>query len=104
MAWRKWFVRLLVFTIVGCCTGAVFLYEQFTNPTAVREKLTAKLKSFFPGAVVTIDSARLRILGGISVTELRLARKDDPDKNEILHVPSAFIYHDKEKILDGEWA
>ncbi len=104
MAWRKWFVRLLVITVVCGCAGAVILYQQFTNPTAVREKLTAKLKSFFPGAVVTLDSARLRILGGISVNELRVSRKDDPEKNEILHVPSAFIYHDKEKILDGEWA
>ncbi len=60
--------------------GAVILYQQFTNPTAIREKVTAKLKAFFPGAVVTIDSARLRILGGISVNELRVARKDDPEK------------------------
>ena len=104
MVWRKWFVRLLVFTIVGGCVCGVIVYQRFTNPTAVREQVLAKLKLHFPGAVATIDSARLRILGGISVNELRLARKDDPDKHEILHVPSAVIYHDKEKILDGEWA
>ena len=102
MAWRKWFVRLLVFAIVGSGAGAVLLYQRFTNPAAVREQVMAKLTSHFAGAVVTVDSARLRILGGIIVNELRLARKNDPDKSEILHVPTALLYHDKEKILGGE--
>jgi hypothetical protein len=104
MSWRKWFVRMLVFTVVGGCAGAVILYQRFTNPGAVRETVLAKLKTLFPGAVATVDSARLRILGGIVVSELRLARKDDPDSGEILHVPSAVLYHDKQKILEGELA
>ncbi len=29
-------------------------------------------------------------------------RKDDPDKSEILHVPSAVVYHNKQKLLEGE--
>ena len=104
MFWRKWFVRLLVFAIVGGCAGGVLLYQRFTNPAAVREQVLATLRTQFAGATVTVDSARLRIMGGISVQEFRLARKDDPDKSEILHVPSAVLYHDKEKILDGEVA
>ena len=60
MAWRKWFVRLLVFTVVGSCGGGVFLYQRFTNPDAVREQVVAKLKKHFAGAQVTVDSARLR--------------------------------------------
>ena len=98
MAWRKWFVRFLVFGIVGACAFGVVLYQRFTNPAAVREQVLAKLKAHFPGGVATIDSARLRILGGINVNELRLARRDDPDKSEILHVPSAVLYHDGRQI------
>ena len=102
MSRRKWFVRTLVFSIVGVCACAVLLYQRFTNPAAVREQVLAKLKSHFPGALATVDSARLHLLGGIMVNELRLARRDDPDKTELLHVPSAVLYHDKEKILEGE--
>src|SRR5438067_758434 len=46
----------------------------------------------------------MRILGGILVNELRLCRRDDADKIEFAHVPSAILYHDKEKILDGQMA
>jgi len=101
MVWRKWFVRGVVFTIVGLCAAIAVLYQRFTNPAAVRQQVLAKLQTHFPGATASIDSARLRILGGISVSELRLVRNDDPDKTEILHVPSAVIYHDKQK-MPGE--
>ena len=62
----------------------------------------AKLQDMYPGAVITVDSARLRILGGIQVNELRMSRRDDPDRTEFFHVPSAIIYHDKEKISQGQ--
>jgi hypothetical protein len=101
MAWRKWFVRGLVFSIVAGVAGAAYLYQHWTNPVAVRQQVIAKLQEIFPGAVVTLDSARLRLFGGIALSELRLARRDDPDKTEIVHVPSAVLYHDKEKLLDG---
>ena len=55
--------------------------------------------------MVTVDSGSPPASwAASSIHELRLARKDDPDKTEILHVPSAVLYHDKEKILDGELA
>jgi len=104
MSRRKWFVRALVFTVVGVCACAVFLYQRLTNPAAVRQQVQAKLAAHFPGAHIFVESARLRILGGIVVNELRLARKDDPDKTEILHVPTAVLYYDKEKILEGEFS
>ena len=59
MAWRKWFVRLLVFTVVGCCACGVFLYQRFTNPAAIREQVLAKLKTHFAGALVTADGGGL---------------------------------------------
>jgi len=99
---RKWFVRSVVFGVVGVCIAAVVLYHRWTNPAAVRHQVLVELQKHFPGAVINLDSARLRLLGGIQVHELRLTRRDDPDKLEFLHIPRGVIYHDKEKLLEGQ--
>ncbi len=104
MAWRKWIVRGVVYGIVALCGGAALAYQRWTNPAAVREQVIAKLQEIFPAAQVSVDSARLRILGGIQLNGLRFSRRDDPEHNEFLQVPSAVFYHDKQKILDGELA
>jgi hypothetical protein len=104
MFWRKWIVRGVVYGMIALCGGASIAYQRWTNPGAVREQVIAKLHELFPGAQVSVDSARLRILGGIQLNGLRFSRRDDPDHNEFLQVPSAVFYHDKEKILDGELA
>ncbi len=102
MSWRKWYVRGLVLAICVACGCALLLYQRWTNPGAVRALVLAKIGALFPGAVATVDSARLRILGDIAVNELRLARRDDPDQAELIHVPRVYLHHNKEKILDGE--
>lgn len=102
MSSRKWFVRGVVIAIVAGCAGAVAFYQRFTDPAAVRAMVLAKLQAMFPGAHVSVESASLRLFGGISVSEIRLARSDDPDRLDIIHIPSAILYHDKEKVLDGE--
>lgn len=104
MGWRKWIVRGVVYGIVALCGGAALAYQRWTNPAAVREQVIAKLQEIFPAAQVSVDSARLRILGGIQLNGLRFSRRDDPEHNEFLQVPSAVFYHDKEKLLDGELA
>ncbi len=102
MAWRKWIVRGIAYGIIGAVAAGALAYERFTNPGAVREQVIAEIGKMFPGAQVSIDSARLRILGGIQLNGLRLTRIDDAEKLEFLHVPSAIFYHDKEKVLEGE--
>jgi hypothetical protein len=102
MAWRKWIVRGIVFGIIGAAATGSFAYQRWTNAGAVREQVITHIANIFPGAHVSVDSARLRILGGFQVNGLRLTREDDPEKHEFLNVPSAIFYHDKEKILDGE--
>jgi hypothetical protein len=81
-----------------------WLYQRWTNPSAVRLQVIDRLGAFFAGATVNIDSARLRLLGGISATDVRLTRRDDPDKIEFAYIPSAIIYHDKEQLLHGKLA
>jgi hypothetical protein len=102
MVYRKWMVRGIVYGIISVAAIGALVYQRWTNPGAVREQVIAEIGKTFPGAHVSVDSARLRILGGIQLIGLRLTRDDDDQKREFLHVPSAIFYHDKEKILDGE--
>lgn len=104
MSWRKWLVRGLVFSVLGALAGAALLYQRWTNPAAVRLQVMDRLNSMFPGATVSLDAAHLRLLGGISLTELRLCRRDDPTQTDLIYVPSAIIYHDKEHFLNGKQA
>jgi hypothetical protein len=104
MAWRKWIVRSVVYGIIGAWALGGLLYQRWTNPVAVRAQVLDKLGKIFPGALVSVDSAHLRLLGGIELNDLRLLRRDDPEHLEFLHVPRATIYHDKEKITEGELA
>ncbi len=104
MAWRKWLVRTLVFSVLGVAVLIALLYEAWTNPSAIRRQVLAKLTLQFTGATVSLESARLRLLGGIAVHDLRMARREDLDRGDFLYVPSAIIYHDKEHLLDGTLA
>jgi hypothetical protein len=104
MAWRKWVVRGLVFTVAATLGAGGVAYQHWTDPAEVRRQVLSQLAARFSGANVTVESARLRLLGGIAVSELRMTRRDDPDMTNFLHVPSAIIYHDKEQLLGGKLA
>jgi hypothetical protein len=66
----------------------------------VQEKLGVR----FIGVGVQVGAARMRLLGGILVSELRLAKSDALDRRDFLYVPNAVIYHDKEQLLQGKAA
>src|SRR5437588_4073057 len=102
MGWRKWVVRGLVFFALGGLTLVGALYQYLTNPEAVRRQILACLQADLVGVHVSLDSARLRLFGGIAVQELRLSRRDDLDKSDFLYIPSAILYHDKEHLLQGK--
>jgi hypothetical protein len=91
MTVRKWLVRGLVFSLLGGFVLAAVLYQVWTNPTAMRRLVHDKLAVQFPGAVVNVESARLRLFGGIAIHEVRMARRDDLDKTDFLYVPSGVI-------------
>jgi AsmA-like C-terminal region len=104
MNWRKWLVRGMVYTFMVAFVVLFIAYQILTNPTATRRKVLDKLNERFLGATVSLESARLNLLDGISISELRMARRDDLDKTDFLYVPSGIIYHDKEHVLDGKLA
>ena len=103
MAWRKWLVRGLVFSLLGLPAVAAVAYQAWTNPAAVRAEVIAHVRSHLvaDAAAVSLDSARLRLFGGIAVSELRVTRADGLDRKSILYVPSGVIYHDKERLARG---
>jgi hypothetical protein len=101
---RKWLVRGLVFTLLLGMGCAAILYQRWTDPVAVREQVMTSLAAEFPGAHVTLEAARLRILGGILITDLRLIRRDDATRADFAYIPSAIVYHDKEQLLEGRLA
>lgn len=104
MALRKWIVRSLVFAVAGSIATGGFIYERWTNPAAIRELVAARVSDHLLGVAVGLESARLRLLGGIAISELRLSRRDDPTRTAFLYVPSGVIYHDKEQLLEGRLA
>lgn len=104
MSWRKWLIRGLVLSVLGAVATAAFLYERWTNPSAVRRQVLTQLVEHFPGASITLGSAHLYLLGGIKFEELRLARKDDQYQTEFAYFPSGIIYHNKEELVQGRLA
>jgi hypothetical protein len=103
-AWRKWAVRFVVFGILAGLAAAGVLYQRWTNPAATRRQVIEKLTAQLRDVHVSLESARLRLLGGIALTDLRLSRTGDGDPAGFLDVPSAVLYHDKEQLLDGKLA
>ncbi|MBY0233073.1 MAG: AsmA-like C-terminal region-containing protein [Gemmataceae bacterium] len=101
MAWRTWLVRVVVFCVLGAIAAAAFLFFLYTDPARVRLLVQEKLGVRFNHVSVGLHSARLRLLGGILVRDLRLSRNDSLDHGDFLHVPSAVIMHDKEHLLEG---
>jgi hypothetical protein len=104
MALRKWMVRTLVFTVAAGAAAAGLAYKHWTDPAVVREQVVARLEDYLPAAIVSLESSRFRLLGGISLNELRLVRRDDPDHTEFVRVPGGVIYHDKEQLANGKLA
>jgi hypothetical protein len=100
--WRKWLVRGVVCAILAAAAAAAVLYQRWTSPAATRRQVITQLTAQFQGVRVSLESARLRLLGGIALFDLRLSRTGGPDAGDFLDVPSAILYHDKEQLLDGK--
>jgi hypothetical protein len=104
MSRRKWLVRGLVLLAVGALAAAGLLYRYWTNPQAVRHQVIEQVRAHFVGVQVTLETANLRLFGGIAVRELRLSRRDDLDHTDFAYVPSGVIYLDKEQLMAGKRA
>ena len=78
------------------------LFALWTDPEAMCLLVQEKLGQRFVDVNVQASSACLRLLGGIQVTGLRIARSQGIEKQDFLYVPTTVLYHDKEQILEGK--
>jgi len=98
---RSWLIRGLILAGVAALAALAWLASSWISPERVREKVIATLNEQFADVDVHVGSARLRILGGIAVSDIKLTRRGDPADRPFLSVPSAVIYHDKEQLNHG---
>src|SRR6516225_7762452 len=104
MAWRRWFVRGVVFSVAGALVTACVIYSRVTDSEAIRKQVISKLGLHLVGARIDLGAAQMELLGGITLQALRLSRKDDPGRSELALVPMATIFHDKEQLIHGTLA
>src|SRR6266849_805588 len=102
MTWRKWLVRGLVLFLFGGLAVIGFCYHHWTNPEAVRQQVIDKLSNHLEGARISLESAHWRLLGGISFSELRIGRRENPAQPDLAYIPSGIIYPDKEQVVSGK--
>lgn len=98
----RFVARGLAVFLVLSVAGGWALVRYWTDPVTVRRLVLEQLRHAFPGADVSLDSARLWPGWGIRLTNLTLARKDDPTLTPVLQVPAGRIEHDAEALAKGE--
>jgi hypothetical protein len=96
---RGGLVRLLILAVAAAVVGGAFVAHDYVRPERVREALLATLREKLPGVDVQVESAGLRLLGGISVEGLTLTRPGDAEP--FFAAPRATVSHDKESLAQG---
>ena len=99
---RSWLIRGMILAGVAVLAALAWFANSWISPDRVREKVIVTLSEQFEDVDVQVGSARMRILGGIAVTDLRLTRHGDPPDQPFLIVPNAIVYHDKEQLNRGK--
>jgi hypothetical protein len=98
---RSWVIRGLILAGVAALAALAWYANSWISPERVREQVVSTLVEQLEGVDVHVGSARMRILGGIAVTDLKLTRRGEPVDRPFLVVPSAVLYHDKEQLNRG---
>lgn len=100
----KWLIRTIgavLLAVIGL--AGIWLYGRM-KPEEVRAQVLARLQEKFQGAEIEVGSARLRLVGDIVVSELRIIRRGDPNRTPILYVSEAIVRPDKAELANGRVA
>jgi hypothetical protein len=92
-------IRGLIVAVLAAAGYAGWWARDWVSPENVRAAVKSHLEQDFPRSHVRLDSARLRLLGGISVSDLALTRTGDADP--FFESPAGVIYHEKEQLNRG---
>ena len=87
--------------VPGRAGGRSVLGYSWMRPEFIRSELIQQLTGKFNDVDVQVQTARLRFLGGITVSDLKIIRQTDPTRTPFLHVPTAILHHDKEQLNNG---
>ncbi len=99
MSLRSWVIRGLILTGVASLAAIGWVAQSWVSPERVRAQVIAGLSEEFEGVHVEVGGARLRLFGGISVTDIKLTREGE--QSPFMAVPSAVLHHDKEQLSRG---
>jgi hypothetical protein len=101
MSLRSWLIRGSILTGVAAVAALVWVANSWVSPERVKAQVIATLSEQFEGVEIHVGSARMRILGGIALTDVRLTRRGSEGEAPFLSVPSGIVYHDKEQLNRG---
>ncbi len=102
MSLRSWAIRGLILAGVAVLVTLVWFANSWISPERVRAQVIENLSAQFEDVDVHVGSARMRILGGIAVSDLKLTRRGSDGDAPFLSVPAAILYHDKEQLNRGQ--
>ena len=97
---RCWLFRGGVVALLAGAVAAALVVSDYVSPERVRALLEAHLREKVPGAEVTVGSARLRLFGGITATDIAITRPGE--KEPFFSAPSVRLAHDKEQLHAGK--
>ena len=97
---RCWLFRGGVLALLAALALGVVVVSDYVSPERVRGLLEAHLREKVPGAEVKVESARLRLFGGITATNVTLTRPGEAEP--FFAAPSVTLAHDKEKLHGGK--
>ncbi len=100
---RCWLIRGLIVAVLAAGGFGAWVVANWVSPEKVRAAVEQHVRELVGEAVeVKVESAAVRIFGGIRVTNLTLTRVGETVP--FVTVPSAVIYHDKQEFNRGKLA
>ena len=97
---RSWLIRGLILAGIAGVISGIWVMQDWVSPDRVRDALITVLREQLPDVDVEVESANLRLLGGISITNLTLTHKGE--SQPFFVAPAATISHDKEQLIRGQ--
>jgi hypothetical protein len=94
-----WLIRGGLLAVLAVVGYAGWWARDWVSPENVRTALITRLEQDFPGSTARVGTAQLRLLGGISVTDLALTRSGESEP--YFAAPAGVIYHEKEQLNRG---
>ena len=98
---RCWLIRGLIVAVLAAGGFGAWVVVHWVSPEKVREAVLAHVRELVgPAVEVKIESAVVRVFGGIRVTNLTLTRAGEA--TPFVAIPSAVIFHDKQEFNHGK--